>query len=191
MTRQVSEICKSASYSLWKIGRIRQYLDKKSAEKLIHAFVTSKLDYCNSVLIGMPNVQLTRLQSIQNSAARLVMRAQRHDHITPILHDLHWLPVSQRITFKVLLIVFKALHGMAPAYISDLLTPYAPSRTLRSSQSNLLSTPSFRTKFYGSRAFSVAAPSLWNALPASLRAAPSLACFKTGLKTHLFNQHFI
>ena len=103
MEQQISAICKSAHHQLFNTGRIRNYLNKKCTEQLVHAFITSKLDYCNSLLFGLPQKQINRLQRIQNIAARIVSLRKKHDHITPILIEPHWLPVTQRIKFKVLL----------------------------------------------------------------------------------------
>ena len=109
--------------------------------------------------------------------------------ITPILNYVHWLPVVNRIKFKILLLVFKIKHGFAPTYLSDLLQPMIPSRSLRSSKhAHLQYTPGPRTYTrYGDRAFSVAAPKLWNSLPISIRNATSIKCFKSNLKRFLFN----
>ena len=93
-------------------------LSKESTEILIHAFVSSKLDHCNSLLYGLPAYQLAKLQVLQNTAARVVSLTRKYDHITPVLESLHWLPVKFRIVFKVLLLVYKALNGMAPPYLS-------------------------------------------------------------------------
>ena len=106
----------------------------KNCETLIHAFVTSKLDYCNSLLSGLSQNQIQRLQYVQNSAARLLTGTRKYNSITPILRELHWLPVAERIHFKILLLTFKSLNGMAPFYLNELLSPYIPSRTLRSSR---------------------------------------------------------
>ena len=123
-------------------------------------------------------------------AARLLMHVKKHEHITPTLVDLHWLPVSHRITFKLLLLTFKALNNMAPSYICDLLVKYKPSRTLRSSDASLLVVPQSQLATYGDRAFSIAAPRLWNNLPLCLRNCSSLAVFKSELKTYLFEDAY-
>ena len=134
MLPHVNNFCKSAFYRLSTISRIRKYLSSPSTELLIHTFGTSKLDHCNSLLyINVPKNVIKKLQWVQNAAARLITRFRRCDHITPILFGLHWLPVSQRIKFKILLLTFKALHQQSPTYIQDLLTRYLPSRPLRSS----------------------------------------------------------
>ena len=108
------------------------------------------------------------------------------DHIRPVLRYLHWLPVHQRIDFKVLMLVYKALNGLGPKYISDLLTQYEPPTPLRSSGSGYLSVPRFRTR-HGEAAFSFYAPHVWNKLPESLRWAETLSVFKSRLKTSIFS----
>ncbi|KAL9980772.1 hypothetical protein ACROYT_G009410 [Oculina patagonica] len=125
MTSHVNNICRHASLALRNIGRVRKYISQSSTERLVHAFITSKLDYCNSLLYGLPSTELQKLQRIQNTAARLVVKAKRTDHISPILQQLHWLPVSERISFKILLFTYKAMNGYAPSYIVDLLDQYA------------------------------------------------------------------
>ena len=176
----------SASFALRKIGKIRNYLDKSTTEQLIHAFVSSRLDSNNILLAGLPSKDISKLQRIQNSAARLVSRSKKRAHITPILQDLHWLPVHHRINFKLLLLTYKILNDMAPVYLSELLHPYVPTRLLRSSSKDLLQTPSHRTKSYGARAFSIIAPILWNTLPHHIRQASSINQFKNSLKTFQF-----
>ena len=120
LANHVNNICKSASFAVRNIGKIRKYLTQADCERLIHAFVTSKLDSCNSILYGLPATELNKLQLIQNMAARLVTRSRKSEPIAPILCKLHWLPIEKRIIFKLLLITFKALHGQAPIYISEL-----------------------------------------------------------------------
>ncbi len=185
LTQHVNNICRHAALAIYKIGQIRKYLDLKTTERLIHAFVSSRIDYCNSLLYGLPQYQLNKIQRIQNSAAKLTV--MKRDNVSSILNDLHWLPIAKRIEFKILLITFKCLNGLAPVYLSDLLTKYIPVRNLRSSSSNLLVKPrAIRTLTYGERAFSSAAPTLWNNLPAGLRSITSLEQFKLNLKTFLF-----
>ena len=105
--------------ALSNIGRVRKYLDQTNTERLVHVFKTSRLDYCNSLLYGVPEKDLNKLQRLQNSTARLVTGTKPRDHITTVLRTLHWLPVRQRITFKILLIVYKIVNQIAPACLCD------------------------------------------------------------------------
>ncbi len=188
MKDHVKNIVSAASFAIYKIGQLSRYLDRKSTERLVHAFVTSRLDCCNSLLYGMPSSEIAKLQRVQNSAARLVTRSKKYEHISPILRNLHWLPIHQRINYKIALLTFKAIHGMSPTYISELITEYKPGRVLRSSSAPLLCHPRIpKTNFYGGRSFAVAAPTVWNNLPADIRASTTLSHFKKTLKTHLFN----
>ena len=127
----------------------------------------------------------------REAAARLITLSRKHEHITPILLNLHWLPVNYRIIFKILLITYKALNDLAPTYVRDLLTPYTPPRQLRSSSKDLLSIPHFNLKTYGARSFSVAAPTLWNTLPSDIKNSSSVSLFKHKLKTFLFKKAFL
>ena len=191
MSDHVTNVCKGAMFGIRKIGKIRSYLTEASTLRLVHAFVTSRIDTCNSLLYGLPDGDLHKVQMIQNTAARLVLRVKRREHITPSLEKLHWLPVKQRAIFKILLLAYKALNGMAPAYMSDLVKLYIPTRALRSASQSLLCAPfSSSTKFYGDRTFCHAAATLWNNLPFHVRCSTSLSMFKSRLKTHLFVQHF-
>ena len=153
------------------------------------SLVMSKLDYCNSLLVGLPQSQMKRLQAVQNTAARVVSTSKKSAHITPILRELHWLPVSERIQHKLLSVTHRAVHGSGPQYLSELVSVYVSSRSLRSSSKTLLRIPHLRltkTKRYGQRAFRFTAPSLWNPLPESLRACESTDSFRSHLKTKLF-----
>ena len=183
---QISNISRSVRYQLRNLSFIRKCLTKDATEKLIHALISSRLDFCNSLLSGLPFQQINRLQSLQNSAARLVTLTKKTTHITPILKSLHWLPVQKRIKFKILILVYRAIHHLAPKYIQDSLHIYRPSRSLRSSNSLLLQVPrTFHT--WGDHSFSHMGPTLWNSLPFSLRNAPTLSTFKKHLKTYLYD----
>ena len=114
MKDQINSITKGASFGVHKVGQICKYLDKQATEHLVHAFVSSRLDYCNSLLYGLFKYDIAKQQCIQNSAARLVSQTKYRDHIKPVLQQLHWLPIFQGIVFKILLITFKFLHGLAP-----------------------------------------------------------------------------
>ena len=189
MDKQVNAICKSAHHQLRSIGAMRKYLTVDVTRQLIHAFVTSRLDYCNSLLYGISDKSMKKLRRVQNTAARIVTLSRKYDHITPILKTLHWLPVNLRIEFKILLLTYKSLNELAPVYLRDLLVKHEPSRALRSSNKNLLALPSTKTKAtYGDKAFSNTAPRLWNSLPIEIRNANSVHSFKRLLKTFLFTK---
>uniref|UniRef100_A0A3B3HB31 Reverse transcriptase domain-containing protein n=1 Tax=Oryzias latipes TaxID=8090 RepID=A0A3B3HB31_ORYLA len=186
----VKSVVKSCFWQLHRLYRITPFLSKKSLEMVIHAFIFSRLDYCNALYTCLSQQSVYQLQLVQNAAARLITGTRMRDHITPVLASLHWLPVSFRIDFKILLIAFKALCGLAPKYIADLLTPYVPGRNLRSLAKGLLTIPQSRLKTRGDRAFAVRAPTLWNSLPEEIRLAGSLPVFKSLLKTYLFRCAF-
>ena len=134
LNKHVSAVCSTASLHIRNIGKIRHLLTQSITEKLVHA----RLDYCNSIMYGLPKRLIQRLQRIQYTAARLVTRTNRDDHITPVLKRLHWLPVQERIIFKVLLLTYKTIHGSASSYLYELVSSYTPSRSLRSTSKNLL-----------------------------------------------------
>ena len=190
MLPHVNNVCKSAFYHLSTISRLRKYLSTQTTEILIHAFVTSKLDHCNSLLYNVPKNVIKKLQSVQNASAILITRSREYHHFTPIPLDLHWLPFSERVKFKILLLTFKALHQQSPTYIQDLITRYLPSRSLRSSSTLSVNPVSFNLKAYGSREFSVSAPELWNKLPEDIRSCKNLSLFKHKLKTYLLKNFY-
>ena len=190
MYDHVNSIAKSSYAQLRSIALIRRYLTQDAAATLIHSFVTSRLDNCNALLYGLPDNMIRKLQCIQNHAAKIVLRKKKFDHVTPLLQDLHWLPVSHRIEYKIIFLTHKCLQGKAPSYLSTLLQKYVPARSLRSGDQHLLVEKRSKLKSYGDRAFSVAAPRLWNSLPLLLRNCEDLEVFKGLLKTHLFKHAF-
>ncbi|XP_068723293.1 uncharacterized protein [Montipora capricornis] len=165
MNSHINQICKASFY------RISKYLSKECRQSLVHAYVTSRLDYCNSLLYGLPKYQLSKLQRIQTIAARLITDTMKFDHINPVLYNLHWLPVNYRIQFKILVITFKAIYGMAPSYLSNLICIRSSSRySLCNNDTIFLERPKgvMRTTL-GARSFHASAPALWNSLPAHIR----------------------
>ena len=190
MSAHVSKGIKSANYHLRNIGKIRKFLNTDTTKSAIVSLVTSRLDYCNGLLCGITDELLCRLQKVQNNAARVVSGSKKYDHITPVLKDLHWLPIRKRIEFKILLLTFKCMQGCAPLYLRELLVKQANTRTLRSNTKNLLQIPLTNLKRFGDRAFCAYAPRLWNELPDNIKAADSVQNFKKQLKTLLFRKEF-
>jgi hypothetical protein len=138
-------------------------------------------------------VQVQRLQLVQNAAARVVTKSRRVDRITPILSELHWLPVQYRIRHKLLSLTFQSVTSSTPQYLSELITKHEPSRSLRSASKSLLTVPGpkkCRTKRYGQRSFRYTAPSHWNSIPQPIRESTSIFSFKKSLKTHFFKEFF-
>ena len=157
---------------------------------LVHSFVSTRLDYCNSVLYGIADNQLQRLQSVQNAAARLVTGTRRSEHITPVLQSLHWLPVRQRIVYKLATLIHKCLMGRVQSYLAEYCHQAGTRRPgTRSADTSMLDVPRTRTAL-GDRSFAVASPRkarIWNSLPASIRDLTlSSGTFATLLKTYLF-----
>ena len=138
---QIKAVVKSSFFQLRQLAKIKPVLQRQDFETVIHAFVTTRLDYCNALYMGVSGSSIARLQLVQNAAARLLTNTKKYEHITPILASLHWLPIHFRIHFKILLFAFKALNGLAPLYLSELLHPYTPSRSLRSADQLLLTVP--------------------------------------------------
>ena len=180
--------CERAFHHLRSIARICKYLSVKTTEILVHAFVTSKLDFCNSLLYGVGKSLLQKLQSVQNAAARLVTCSRKYDHVTLLLKDLHWLPIAERIKFKILLLTFKCPHNLTPsqAYIQDLLVRHRHIRSLRSSSFQRLSRPNYNLMTYGARGFAVSASELWNHLPIDITSSHNLETFKSKLFAKVF-----
>jgi len=188
--QHVDNICKASHYHIRALRHIRQCLNNDTARTVASSMVGARLDYCNSLLYGTTTVNINKLQRVQNSLARVVTGTRRYDHITAVLADLHWLKIQERITYKIALLTFKTVTTNRPTYLADLVSFHAPVRALRSNQQNRLHCDRVRTQF-GSRAFSHAAPSVWNSLPLNLTdTSVSLATFKRHLKTYLYEQSF-
>ena len=186
----ITKVCKSSYFQLHNLRCIRKYLDPDASALAVHAFVTSKLDCCNSLYYGIADNQIKRLQCIQNTAAKLLSGAKKFDHVTPILKELHWLPVRFRVMYKFLTLTYKAIEGSSPVYLAILIDVYVPPARLRSADDRHLLYEPLARKKCGSRAFQNAAPVLWNSLPLEIRSCPSLSLFQAALKTHLFRMAF-
>ena len=190
MRKHVSEVVRIGYYHIRQLWRIRDYLTENAAKTIVHSLVCSRIDYCNALLFGISESSLSKLQRLQNCAARLVTKQSKYCNITEVLIDLHWLPVKARIDFKILLWAFKCLKGIAPIYLSELLTVRENKRTLRSSSDILLNIPKTNAKYAGDRAFEACAPRLWNNLPRDIRICDKIDVFKQKLKTHLFRKYY-
>ena len=193
MTSQVNQISKSCFYHLRRMKSVRRCLSTESSKTVVNSIVLSRIDYCNGLLVGITQRQIDRLQMILNSAARLIYGGTRRSHVTPLLRDnLHWLRFRQRITYKLCLMVYKALNDRSPQYLSNLILPAASassSRRLRSADNFTLRAATCKKKF-GERGFSVAAPAAWNSLSENTRRSTSVEIFKSNLKTELFRKSY-
>ena len=184
--------------SLRRLRTVRRHVSAPVIQTMLTSLVLSRLDYCNSLLYGIPAVHLRRLQSVLNAAARIVFNLRRYDHVTDGLICLHWLRVPERIQFKLAVLVYQSLHGMAPSYLSCFRSAASVSsrRQLRSNSGSnsvalqRLLVPRTRCVTFGARSFPVAGANIWNNLPLDITSAPSLSIFRRRLKTFLFNFSF-
>jgi hypothetical protein len=187
MRSQVNSIRRTCYFYLSWIRKIRKYLTLDSARSIVRALVLSRLDYCNGLLVSLPKCLIHDLDMVLHEAARVVVNQRKDPNIsiTKILKDLHWLPIQARIKFKIMMLTYKSIHSEAPQYLSDHLTMHSSSHSLRSNDQYMLKVPKSKNK-YGDRAFRVAAPKLWNALPLGIRKLPTVPQFKRSLRTHMF-----
>jgi hypothetical protein len=176
---QINIVLRQSYRFISEVGRVREFLTVNDLRSLVQAVIMSRLDNCNSLLHGIQETEINRLQRLQNSSARLIYGRRKHDHVSDLFVDLHWLPVKQRIIFKTLLFVFKTFLGMCPQYLQECVR-------IKDSENRILYIPRVNTA-YGDRAFSNSAPRLWNALPLSLRKSETISYFKAHLKQHLFS----
>ena len=184
--KQVSETCKACFFHIRALRHIRASLITEASKTVAAAIVDSRLDYCNSLLAATSISNLTRLQRVQNTLARVVAQKPRFCHITPVLSDLHWLPVRHRISFKIATITFRVLQFHQPSYLASLIPKYLPARALRSSSALSICVPPRKTTIATSKSFSSVASNIWNSLPNHLSSIPTLPAFRRALKHHLF-----
>ena len=161
-----------------------------STEQLVQALVISRLDYCNSLLMGLPDSLIHLLNMVHRRVARLIHQDSADQSVTGLMKDLHCIPVESRIVFKVLVLVYKCNNGLGPGYLTDMVTTYTPVRILRLSTQRMLVVPRTKLKTVSDRAFSIAGPSVWNCLPSDIKDSGSLYLFKNKLKTHLFRMAY-
>ena len=190
MKQQINNVVKIANNHLRNIAFIRKYLDQSSTHKLVQSNVISRLDYCNSIYVNLPYVTLKKIQTVFNRAARLITGTPYRSHITPVLIDLHWLPVKARIEFKICVLTYKALMKNRPRYIYEKLTRYETGHIMNTRVAvdpERLLEPRCNLEM-GARMFSYSAPRIYNKLPLYVRQASNIELFKKRLKTFLFGQ---
>jgi hypothetical protein len=189
MEPQVKNMCKKAFFNIRNIASIRKCLSIADTKTAVHALVTPHLDYGNSLLPGTNKSILDKLQIAQNASAQLIMRLKKHDRISHVRKELHWLPVKARIEFKILNMTWKALNDQAPQYIMSMLRRSSNNRSLGSNNQNLLEVPRSKTA-HRDKALSTIAPKLWNTLPLALRNTEDNNTFRRMLKKHLFHNNY-
>ena len=187
LSSHVNLLRRSINFQVRNLWRIRRFIDQDSCHHAVRALVSSRLDYCNGLFTSLSGKDLTRLQRLQNSAARLVFAVGRRTDAADLLKILHWLPLRNRILFKILLYVFKSLQHESPNYISDYFSIHVAARTTRSSsEHNRLAIPIISKTIKGEKRFNIAATMAWNSLPIAIKSATTTSQFKSMLKTHLF-----
>ena len=177
---QIDMVLRQSYRYISDLSRIRRFLTSDDLRTLVQAVITSRIDNCNSLFYGIQESELIRLQRLQNSCARLIYGRRKYDHVSDLFHELHWLPIRQRIVFKLLLFVFKIFNGIAPSYLKTCVT-------IIDNNLRILKIPRASSS-YGDRAFSNAAPRLWNALPLDLRTSETVDYFKAHVKHLLFSE---
>ena len=177
----------SSFLELRRISSIRHVLTVDAAKTLVTSLVLSRLDYCNSLLSEIPQQLIDKLQKVKNGSARLIFKTSKCTHVSPLLAKLHWLPIAQRIDYKISSLCYDIVSDTALLYLPDLPCLYVPSRSLRfSADTRIFRIPTRKKKFQGQHAFSNLSPVTWNKLPYSVRHAQTQSQFKTQLKTTLF-----
>ena len=189
MTQHINSLISSVNFHLRNIRRIAKYLDQDTKHHVVRCLILSRLDYGNALLYGAKSKDLDRLQSLQNKAVKLIFSASKRDSPSPLMNTLHWLPIRERIIFKICMYVFKCLKGIAPEYLTDFLShklkPTTGPLTRSSADTSLLIAHVGKNRI-GDKSFYVSAPSLWNSLPRNIREACTLSSFKKVLKSHLY-----
>lgn len=192
MVNHISSVTRACYFHLRRIRQVRRCLNEHCLKILVQALIISRIDYCNSVLAGLPKATLLPLTSVLHAAARLIKDLQLHDHITPSLQKLHWLPIHARIHFKICLLMYNIYSNSSPHYMSSMVTSCSSilsRQCLRSASKGDFICMGSRLKF-GNRAFSINGPLAWNGLPESIRRSTTVGQFKTRLKTHLFSLNY-
>ena len=185
----INRLTSNLYHILRKVAHVRHLLNEEATKIIIQALVLSKIDYCNSIYQGAPTYAIDKLQRLQNMGCRIIRKVGKYDHITPHLIELHWLRIRECIVYKVCVLMFKCINGLAPQYLSETII-HAHARNLRSSTFNHLPTVRCNTAIAQNSAFSSTGPRLWNMLPNDIKTSSSLDVFKAKLKTFLFSASY-
>jgi hypothetical protein len=189
MEDNISKVMSKCFMNIKKIYRIRGFIDRNTTKILMNSLVLSHIDYCSALYKGIPNKSVKRLQRAQNAAARLIFQVDRRTDSKPLIQELNWLTVSQRIDYKCLLIGFKVINDLGPKYLSDLISMYDPVVDLRSSFNFNLNSVRCNRVTFGYRRFSVYLPPMWNSLPSDIKLAPTVQSFKKQIKEFIRNNN--
>ena len=182
MERQVIELKKKCFYTLRNITKIRFLLSTEQRKTIVNSLVVSCLDYCNGLYFGISEKLMSQLQTLQNACAKTVVGKYKYDHVGNDLHNLHWLSIKKRVIFKIALLSYKALNGIAPLYLQELFKYCHHGHSLK-----LMVPYNHCLKNFSGRSFSVVGPKLINSLPSHITKCDSVTSFKASLKTFLFN----
>ena len=186
LTAHVNVLRRNILFQMKNLWRIRRYINKETCHHAVRALILQRLDYCNALYLQLSANDISRLQRLQNSAARIIFAVGRRVEAQPLISSLHWLTIEKRIIFKILLYIYKSINNIAPNYISNKLTPYEPGRTLRSSSDTTRLLDDRCNIVAGERRFPVAGVKRWNSLKKEIRLSSSVTVFKKRLKAHLF-----
>ena len=166
-------------------------MDIPTTKTLVQALILCRIDYCNSLLLGIPKYNIQKLQKIQNASSKVIYKLSKYDCVTTLLKELHWLPIVHQISFKICTLMFKCIHGFAPKYLSDLvILPHPHNRTLRSIDNNVLYTCRSRTELVHRGSFRLQGPQMWNSLPRNITECQTLTLFKSKLKTYYYYYYY-
>jgi hypothetical protein len=193
MRTHVSKVVSGCFAVLRQLRSIRPSVTRPVFVSLVVSLVLSRLDYGNATLAGITEQLTGRLQSVLNAAARLINASRKSEHVTPLLHDLHWLRYPERVDYKLAVLVYRCLNGLAPSYLAcefQRVSDIESRRHLRSASTTSLVVPRFLRSTLGGRAFPVAAARVWNGLPLHVTTSASLATFKRKLKSELFERSY-
>ena len=194
MSDHVNNVVRSCFFQLRQLRSVRHSLPIEARKALVHCFISSRIDYCNAILYGVSGAVLRCLQTVLNAAARLIVDAGKRQHMTPILRDLHWLPVKERILYKIGILSFQCVRRTGPAYLVEMFTRVSDVEgrsTPRSAARGDFVIPRSNTVTFGPWSFRVSGPTFWNKLPLEMRDQDiSYEQFKSKLKTLLFEQAY-